>query len=282
VPNKWWEAKVLPLKVRTPCKCKGGFECGGDWRNHFPVVVPDGYVQQWWDEQVPDAAVSFYIATESDHHVGCHDESLYMVMLMFISTAEITANDNIMLIRQVNSGGVITSDVVMSAVTTESAIQIKVMQERGGVGTTLFQTDNKKEDYKPEVFKTIASALGIDMPVCKNHPECEWKISTNPWQSDMYLRGFDGVPAELMYHRDCMPTEVMRDIASAPAQGENTRTSTTHTSAPHKHTLTHVQANTLLSAHSHTLLQMSSTRSNPRRSMSSWPASNSSTYSTRW
>jgi hypothetical protein len=140
----------------------------------------------------------------------------------------------------------------------------------------------KKEDYKPVVFKTIANALGIDMPVCKNHPECEWKISTNPWRSDMYLRGFDGVPTELMYHRDCMPTELMDDIAAAPAQGENTRTSTTHTSAPHKHTLTHVQANTRLPARSHTLLQMSNTRSNPRRSMSSWPASNSSTYSTRW
>jgi hypothetical protein len=99
VPNKWWEAKVLPLKVRTPCKCKG-FDCGGDWRNHFPVVVPDGYVPQWWDEQ-PDAVVSFYIAYESDHLVGGHDESLYMVMLMFISTVEITANDTIMLIRQV-------------------------------------------------------------------------------------------------------------------------------------------------------------------------------------
>jgi hypothetical protein len=126
----------------------------------------------------------------------------------------------------------------MSAVTTESAIQIKVKQERGGVGTTLFQTANKKEDYKPEVFKTIASALGIDMPVCKNHPECEWKISTNPWHSDMYLRGFDGVPTELMYHRDCMPPELMDDIAAAPAQGENTRT-THHTqaSAPHTHLL---------------------------------------------
>jgi hypothetical protein len=154
-----------------------------------------------------------------------------MVMLAFISTVEITANDTIMLIRQVNSGGVITSDVVLSAVTTESAIKIKLMQERGGVGTTLFQTANKK-DYKPEVFKIIANALGIDMSVCKSHPECEWKISTNPWRSDMYLRGFDGVPAELMYHRDCMPTEVMRDIASAPAQGENTRTS-----APHTHLL---------------------------------------------
>jgi hypothetical protein len=234
VPNKWWEAKVLPREVRSPCKCKG-FECGGDWRNHFPVVVPDGYVQQWWDEQVADAVVSFYIASESDQHVGCHDESLYMVMLAFISTVEITANDTIMLIRQVNSGGVITSDVVLSAVTTESAIKIKLMQERGGVGTTLFQTANKK-DYKPEVFKIIANALGIDMSVCKSHPECEWKISTNPWQSDMYLRGFDGVPAELMYHHDCIPPELMDVIAAAPAQGENTRTSTSHTSAPHTHT----------------------------------------------
>ena len=93
-------------------------------------MVPDGYVQQWWDEQVPDAVVSFYIASESDQHVGCHDESLYMVMLMFISTVEITANDTIMLIRQVNSGGVITSDVVLSAVTTESAIEIKLMQQQ--------------------------------------------------------------------------------------------------------------------------------------------------------
>ena len=234
MPNKWWEAKVLPLKVRSPCKCKG-FECGGNWRNHFPVVVPDGYVQQWWDEQVPDAVVSFYIVSEIDHHVGCHDESLYMVMLMFISTVEITANDNIMLIRQVNSGGVITSDVVLSAVTTESAIKIKLMEQPSGVGTTLFQTANKKEDYKPEVFKIIASALGIDMPVCKNHPECEWNIHTNPWQTDMYLRGFDGVPTELMYHRDCMPPELMDDIAAAPAQGENTRTNTAHTSTPHTH-----------------------------------------------
>jgi hypothetical protein len=32
-----------------------------------------------------------------------------------------------------------------------------------------------------------------------------------------------------MYHRDCMPTELMDDIAAAPAQGENTRTSTPHT-----------------------------------------------------
>jgi len=214
-----------------------------------------------------------------------------MVMLMFISTVEITANDNIMLIRQVNSGSVITSDVVLSAVTTESAIEIKLMQQRGGVGTTLFQTANKKEDYKPEVFKTIANVLGIDMPVCKNHPYCEWNIHTNPWQSDRYLRGFDGVPTELMYHRDCMPTELMDDIAAAPAQGENTRTNTIgHTQAHHiytfttrAHTLrTHVQANTRLPARSHTLLQMSNTRSNPRRSMSSWPASNSSTYSTRW
>ena len=51
----------------------------------------------------------------------------------------------------------------------------------------------------------------------------------------MYLRGFDGVPTELMYHRDCMPPELMDDIAAAPAQGENTRTNTTHTSAPHTH-----------------------------------------------
>jgi hypothetical protein len=86
------------------------------------------------------------------------------------------------------------------------------------VGTTLFQTANKKEDYKPEVFKTIASALGIDMPVCKNHPECEWSIQTNPWQTDMYLRAFDGVPTELMYHRDCMPPKLMGDIAAAPAR----------------------------------------------------------------
>jgi hypothetical protein len=249
VPNKWWEAKILPLKVRTPCKCKG-FDCGGDWRNHFPVVVPDGYVPKWWDEQMPDAVVSFYIATESDHHVGGHDELLYVVMLSFISHVNIVANDTIMLICQVNSGGVITSDVVMSAVTTESAIDIKVMQERGGVGTTLFQTANKK-DYKPEVFKTIASALGIDMPVCKNHPECEWNIDTNPWMTDMYLRGFDGVPTELMYHRDCIPTELMiAMIAAAPAQGENTHTSTPHTSAPHTHLLpVRAQHTHLLPAH---------------------------------
>ena len=68
VPNKWWEAKILPLKVPTPCKCKC-FDCGGDWRNHFPVVVPEGYVPQWWDEQ-PDAVVSFYIVYESYHLVG--------------------------------------------------------------------------------------------------------------------------------------------------------------------------------------------------------------------
>eukprot|EP00038_Savillea_parva_P021851 m.36196 g.36196 ORF g.36196 m.36196 type:complete len:226 (-) comp5373_c0_seq1:235-912(-) len=177
--------------------------------------MPVGYVQQWWDEQVPDAVVSFYIASEINHHVGCHDESLYMLTLMFISTVEITANDNIMLIRQVNSGGVITSDVVLSAVTTESAIEIKLMQQRGGVGTTLFQTANKKEGYKPKVFKITASAIGIDMPVCKNHPECEWNIHTNPWQTD-----FDGVPTELMYHRDCMPPELMDGIAAAPAQDE--------------------------------------------------------------
>ena len=193
--------------------------------------MPVGYVQQWWDEQVPDAVVSFYIASEINHHVGCHDESLYMVMLMFISTVEITANDTIMLIRQVNSGGVITSDVVLSAVTTESAIEIKLMQQRGGVGTTLFQTANKKEDYKPEVFKTIANALGIDMPVCKNHPECEWNIHTNPWQTD-----FDGVPTELMYHRDCMPPELMDGIAAAPAQGEVR----THAQAHHTHLRTHI------------------------------------------
>jgi hypothetical protein len=235
VPNKWWEAKVLPLKVPTPCKCKG-FDCGGDWRNHFPVVVPEGYVPQWWDEQ-PDAVVSFYIAYESDHLVGGHDESLYINVIKFISSVEITANDTIMLIRQVDNGGVITSDVVLSAVTTESAIEIKLMQQPGGVGTTLFQTVNKKEDYKPVVFKTIASALGIDMPVCKNHPECKWKISTSPWQTDMYLRAFDGVPTELMHHRDCMPPELMGDIAAAPAQGENTRTNTPHTSAPHTHLL---------------------------------------------
>jgi hypothetical protein len=162
-----------------------------------------------------------------------------MVMLMFISTVEITANDNIMLIRQVNSGGVITSDVMLSAVTTESAIEIKLMEQPSGVGTTLFQTANKKEDYNPEVFKITASAIGIDMPVCKNHPECEWKISTNPWQSDVYLRGFDGVPTELMYHRDCMPPELMGDIAAAPAQGENTRTNTTHTQAHYTHTQAH-------------------------------------------
>jgi len=233
VPNKWWEAKVLPLKVPTPCKCKG-FDCGGDWRNHFPVVVPEGYVPQWWDEQ-PDAVVSFYIAYESDHLVGGHDESLYINVIKFISTVEVTANDTIMLIRQVDNGGVITSDVVLSAVTTESAIEIKLMQQPGGVGTTLFQTVNKKEDYKPEMFKIIASALGIDMPVCKNYPECEWNIHTNPWQTDMYLRGFDGVPTELMYHRDCMPPELMDGIAAAPAQGENTRTSAPHTQAHHTH-----------------------------------------------
>jgi hypothetical protein len=197
-------------------------------------VVPEGYVPQWWDEQ-PDAVVSFYIAYESDHLVGGHDESLYINVIKFISSVEITANDTIMLIRQVDNGGVITSDVALSAVTTESAIEIKLMQERGGVGATLFQTANKKEDYKPEVFKIIASALGIDMPVCKNHPECEWNIHTNPWQTDMYLRGFDGVPTELMYHRDCMPPELMDDIAAAPAQGENTRTNTAHTSTPHTH-----------------------------------------------
>jgi hypothetical protein len=109
---------------------------------------------------------------------------------------------------------------------SESAIETKLMQQPGGVGTTLFQTANKKKVYKPEVFKIIASALGIDMPVCKNHPESEWKISTNPWQTDMYFRGFDGVPTELMYHRDCMPTELM---GAAPAQGENIRTNTPHT-----------------------------------------------------
>jgi hypothetical protein len=228
-PTSGGRPRSFLSKVRSPCKCKGGFECGGDWHNHFPVVVPDGYVPKWWDEQVPDAVVSFYIATESDHHVGGHDDLLYAVMLSFISHVNIVANDNIMLIRQVNSGGVITSDIVMSAVTTESAIQIKVMQERGGVGTTLFQTANKKEDYKPEVFKTIANTLGFDMAVCKNHPKSEWNIHTNPWQSDMYLRGFDGVPTELMYHRDCMPPELMGDIAAAPAQGENTRTNTPHT-----------------------------------------------------
>jgi hypothetical protein len=108
------------------------------------------------------------------------------------------------------------------------------------------------------VFKTIASALGIDMPVCKNHPKCEWNIHTNPWQSDMYLRGFDGVPTELMYHHDCIPPELMDVIAAAPAQGENTRTSATHTQAHHTHTLTHVQANTLL-PHAHTLLQTTTT-----------------------
>jgi hypothetical protein len=243
VPNKWWEAMVLPLKVPTPCKCKDfGWE-GHEWRSHFPdFPCPVGYEGSWWDDQerrsnlvVPLPVRSFYIASEIDHHVACHDESLYMVMLAFISTVEITANDTIMLICQVNSGGVITSDVVMSAVTTESAIEIKVMQERGGVGTTLFQTANKKEDYKPEVFKTIANALGIDMPVCKNHPECEWKISTNPWQSDMYLRGFDGVPTELMYHHDCMLPELMDIIAAEHAQGENTRTSAPHTQAHHTH-----------------------------------------------
>ena len=101
-------------------------------------MVPVGHVPKWWDEQVPDAVVSFYIASEINHHVGCHDESLYMVMLMFISTVEITANDTIMLICQVNSGGVITSDVVLSVVTTESAIEIKLMEQPSGVGTTLF------------------------------------------------------------------------------------------------------------------------------------------------
>jgi len=221
-------------------------ECGGDWRNHFPVVVPEGYVPQWWDEQ-PDAVVSFYIAYESDHLVGGHDESLYINVIKFISTVEVTANDTIMLIRQVDNGGVITSDVVLSAVTTESAIEIKLMQQPGGVGTTLFQTVNKKEDYKPEMFKIIASALGIDMPVCKNYPECEWNIHTNPWQTDMYLRGFDGVPTELMYHRDCMPPELMDGIAAAPAQGEHTHKRTTHKRTTHTfttraHTLqTHVQ-----------------------------------------
>ena len=167
---------------------------------------------------------------------------------------------------------------------SESAIETKLMQQPGGVGTTLFQTANKKEDYKPEVFKTIANTLGFDMPVCKNHPECEWKISTNPWQSDMYIRGFDGVPTELMYHRDCMPPELMGDIAAAPAQGENTRTNTTHTqlSAPHTHLLpVRAQYTHFLPARAHTLLQMSNTRSSPRRSMSSWPASNSSNCSTR-
>jgi hypothetical protein len=130
---------------------------------------------------------------------------------------------------------------VLSAETTESSIEIKLMQQPDGMVTTLFQTANKKEDYKPEVFKSIANAIGIHMPVCKNHPECEWKISTNPWQSDMYLRGFDGVPTEVMYHRDCMPTELMHmvfnegDIAAAPAQGENTRTSAPHTQAHHTH-----------------------------------------------
>jgi hypothetical protein len=119
-------------------------------------------------------------------------------------------------------------------VTTESAVETKLMQQPGGVGTTLFQMPNKKEDYKPEVFKTIASAIGIDMPVCKNHPECEWNIQTNPSQTDMYLRGFDGVPSNVMFHRDCM----VGDIAAAPAQGENTRTSTPHTHKRTTHTFT--------------------------------------------
>jgi hypothetical protein len=148
VPNKWWEAKVLPLEVPTLCKCK---DFGRDtveghlWRWHFPEFCPVGYEGSWWDDQerrsnlvVPLPVRSFYIASESDQHVGCHDESLYMVMLMFISTVEITANDTIMLICQVNSGGVITSDVVLSAVTTESAIEIKLMEQPSGVGTTLF------------------------------------------------------------------------------------------------------------------------------------------------
>jgi hypothetical protein len=223
VPNKWWEAKAAPPVWDPTCKCED-FECGGDWR-----TTSRSWCQQWWDEQVSDTTVSFYVASESDHHVGANAESLYINAIQYISTVGLTENDTVMLIRQVNSGGVITSDVVLSAVTTESAIEIKLMQQRGGVGTTLFQTANKKEDYKPEVFKSVASALWIAMAVCKNHPECEWNIHTNPWQTDMYLRGFDGVPTELMYHRDC----IEGDIAAAPAEGDNTRTSTPHTQAHH-------------------------------------------------
>jgi hypothetical protein len=195
VPNKWWEAKVLPLKVRTPCKCKG-FECGGDWRNHFPVVMPVGYVQQWWDEQVPDTTVSFYVASESDHHVGVNAESLYINTIQYISTVGLTENDTVMLIRQVNNGGVITSDVVLSAVTTESAIEIKLIQQPDGVGTTLFQTANKKEDYKPEVSRPSRACSGSTCGCARTTPSVSGTSTPT--------RG--------------RPTELMGDIAAAPAQ----------------------------------------------------------------
>ena len=166
---------------------------------------------------MPDAVVSFYIASESDHHVRIHDDLLYAVMLSFIAHVSIVTNDNIMLIRQVNSGGVITSDVVLSAVTTESAIEIKLMQQRGGVGTTLFQTANKKEGYKPKVFKITASAIGIDMPVCKNHPECEWNIHTNPWQTDCISAASTACqPSSCTTATACRPSSWMASLLRLP------------------------------------------------------------------
>jgi hypothetical protein len=134
---------------------------------------------------------------------------------------------------------VITSDFVLSAV-TESAIEIKHIQQRGGVGTTLFQTANKKEDYKPEVFKTIANALGIDMPVCKNHPECEWNIHTNPWQTCISAASTACQPSSCTTATACRPSSWMTSVLRLPKVRTHTQAHHTHIYYTRAQNLTHV------------------------------------------